>query len=58
MIVEWKSEDHIKLADIHMDAPDNISCWDGCLEMSFQLMQEEPEEAIELLKNTKDFYSL
>jgi len=51
MIIQWKSDDHIKLADIYMDAPDNISCWDGCLESSFELMNEDPEEAIELLKN-------
>ena len=47
--IEWKSEDHIKLADIYMDAEDNISCYDGCLESSFQLIKESPEEAIEML---------
>ena len=49
--VEWKSKDHIKLADIYMDASDNISCYDGCLESSFELMKEEPEEAIKLLEH-------
>ena len=51
--VEWKSEDHIKLSDIYMDAPDNISCWEGCLEMSFQLMKEDPQQAIELLNESE-----
>ena len=41
--VEWKSKDHIKLADIYMDASDNISCYDGCLDSSFELLKEEPE---------------
>ena len=51
--VEWKSEDHVKLSDIYMAAPDNISCWDGCLEMSFQLMKEDPQQAIELLNESE-----
>ena len=51
LIIEWKSEDHIKLANMHMDAPDNISCWDGCLESAFEIMKDDPEYAIELLGN-------
>ena len=51
--VEWKSKDHIKLANIYMSVPDNISCYDGCLELAFQLMSEDPKEAIKLLGNKK-----
>ena len=47
--IKWKSKDHIKLADIYMNAPDNISCYNGCLECSFQLMKENPEEVIKIL---------
>jgi len=50
LVIEWKSEDHIKLADIYMDTPDNISCWDGCLQSSFEFMKQNTKEAIELLK--------
>ena len=50
LVIEWMSKDHIKLANIYMDAPDNISCFDGCLQSSFELMEENPEEAIKLIK--------
>ena len=50
MVVNWKSEDHLKLADIYMDAEDNISCFDGCKEMAFNLMTNEPKEAERLLQ--------
>ena len=38
MDINWLSEDHLKLADIYMDAEDNISCFDGCKEMAMDLM--------------------
>ena len=51
MVVNWKSEDHLKLANIYMEAEDNISCFDGCKEMAFDLMTNEPKEAERLLKD-------
>ena len=50
MVVNRKSEDHVKLADNYMDAEDNISCFDGCKEMAFNLMTNEPKEAERLLQ--------
>ena len=51
MVVNWKSEDHLKLANIYMEAEDNISCYDGCKEMAFDLMTNDPKEAERLLKD-------
>ena len=51
--IEWKSQDHIKLANIYMNAPDNISCWDGCLQSSFELMEQDTKDAMKLLKKEK-----
>ena len=49
--IEWNSNDHLKLAEIFMEAKDNISSFDGCKEMAMDLMEQDLEEAKELLKN-------
>ena len=51
MGIKWNSEKHLKLANIYMNAEDNISCFDGCKEMAFNLITNNPKEAERLLLN-------
>ena len=51
--IEWNSNSHLELAEIFMEAKDNISSFDGCKEMAMDLMKQDPKEAKELLKNNK-----
>ena len=51
--IEWNSNSHLEIAEIFMEAKDNISSFDGCKEMAMDLMKQDPKEAKELLKNNK-----
>ena len=54
MVVNWKSEDHLKLANIYMNAEDNISCYDGCKEMAIDHFENDYEDAIQTIKKEKN----
>tara|TARA_R100000656_G_scaffold36130_1_gene30878 strand:+ start:301 stop:507 length:207 start_codon:yes stop_codon:yes gene_type:complete len=48
--IVWNSFWHFTLADVYMDATDNISCYDGCKEMARDLFDGDPEKAIKIIK--------
>ena len=45
--VEWNSELHLQLADVFMNAEDNISCYDGCKQMAMDLFEYDYRQAIQ-----------
>ena len=49
--IVWNSGWHLALANIYMDAEDNISCYDGCKEMARDLFDGDPKEAIKMIKD-------
>tara|TARA_R100000655_G_C2895818_1_gene177906 strand:- start:112 stop:312 length:201 start_codon:yes stop_codon:yes gene_type:complete len=53
--IGWNDDDHLKIAEIIMEAEDNISCFDGCKEMAKDLFQQDPKEVQKLLKTNNNY---
>ena len=53
-IIEWCSDQHLELANIYMDAEDNISCYDGCKEMSMDHLNNNYKDAIKTIKKNRE----
>jgi len=49
--IEWNSKEHLKLADIYMDADGNESCYDGCKEMAMDAFENDYEDAIKTINS-------
>ena len=49
--IEWNSKEHLKLADIYMDADGNESCYDGCKEMAMDAFENDYEDAIKTIND-------
>ena len=51
--IEWNSKKHLQLANIYMNASDNISCYDGCKEMALLHFENNYNDAVKIIKNNK-----
>ena len=48
--IEWNSKLHLQLADVYMNAEDNISCYNGCKEMAYAHFENDYKAAINTIK--------
>ena len=51
--IAWNSKKHLELANIYMEAGDNISCYDGCKEMAKDHFENDYKDAIKTIKKHK-----
>ena len=54
--IEWNSKLHLQLADVYMNAEDNISCYNGCKEMAYDHFENDYKDAIKTIKKKDVWY--